>query len=910
MAVYSKTADYANLALTASVKSAAAKDTFKLYVSPTLKSGPGRYTPDATYKLFVRLASGLKMKSVTETTGKVHVATFSADWTGGPDVPVGITKIDWNPGSSEREKYAYKSWLLATWQSSKVPDTSLDTPIGWTIEVEVDSAHSFAADDNQAGMDATLIVMQNNSVKNALSQPFTLQIASAGPEFADVSIPASPVAGGKSVVAAGTHSIRVEATLAEAAKTSTMQVRWRQAAGTGSTWNLITPDVAVSSSSATKLEVFTVNYDFTHSVTLQFSCAEPGSSTWGQPFDLAIDVESDLLELDDFVVKWASQKITLTGTIRVPSTQIKFAKLELSIDGGTNWKDISGSKTGGPQTYTVTHDMTGTDEKDRDFSKGVYIRATDNLNTSTPSQPVRFDAATFLTITWDGTGATLGDIDLGEELSYSIHLSCAFGTNIILPPVTIDLQLPDSAVEAVLTGINGYSSFDDVTRTFLRTYYASSWRGIPGSTLIYSGPLRSGLIQVTGYVRGNSALLNAKLPPATLTINSADFFVAKVQSIENVKALVYHPAPHFQIVNPVLHTNRNAVNIRGDFIPPVELLPGLQFDVSVDNKSSHTVTPTTLTTNEFELSLDNTVFKEFDQNGNYNVQLAVRRSTDTRPVERSSHIETLAFIIDNNSPGFVNPYVVVDNGALVAQGEVVSPAGGSDPVKFVYVYWDHTAETLNKRKAALTGAAPKWGFRDALGLDQFKGALFPRVEAETDGAPPQTQDLLFQSAEGLLKIELSINSSSSVTNHATTPVTAGNVVFKFTITSLVGLRQKLNLHLTLGAAFSESEITSHTSPAGGEGTVKMTDWDGSSATQVLQTEGLKQNASFTITGTTALAKVSDSELRALQLRDSSVTKEAMESLTLALVEANNPPQTFSVVDPESGAIFTAQLIAK
>lgn len=915
MAVYSKTEDYANLTLTASVKTAAPNDVFKLYVSPTLKSGPGRYSPDATYKLFVRLANGLKMKSVTETSGKVHLATFSADWTGGPDVPVGISNIGWNPGSSEREKHAYTSWLLATWQSSQVTDTSLDTPLGWTIEVEVVAGHSFVANDNQAAIDATLIVMQSNSVKTALSKPFTLQIASAGPEFASVTIPASPVVSGKSVVAEGTHAIVVKATLAEDAKTATMQVRWRLAVGGGSTWNQIVPDVAVTGGK--ELAEFTVNYDFTHQVTLEFSCAEPGGSNWGAPFDVIVSVESDLLRLEDFVIKWAPPKIILTGKLIVPSTQIKFSSLELSIDGGTTWTNISSSHSGGPATLTFTHDMTGTDEKDRDFSKGVYLRATDDLPRTTPKQAVKFDAASFLTISWDGTTAILDDINLGEELSYTIHLSCAVETGTpvspgtILPPSTIDLLLPDSAaVEAIPAGTNGYISFDDISRTFQQTYYAPGWRGTPGATRIYSGPIQSGVVQALAYVRINSALVNAKLAPATLTIDSAEFFVHKIESIEPVKAVVYRPAPYFQLVNPVLHTNRNAVNIKGDFIPPVEPSPDLKFDVSVDNNPPHTVTPTTLTTNEFELSLDNQVFKDFDKDGNYTVRLAVHRSADARPEERSSHVEILSFIIDNKSPAFINPYVVVDNGNLLARGDVISPAGASVPVKFVYVYWDHTGGTINKRPASLTStSATRWSFRDSLPIDQFTGALFPRVEAVAEGAPSQTQDLLFQSAEGLLNVALTIN-ASDVSNQGTPLINAGTVAFKFTLTSLVGLRQKLNLHLTLGAAFSESVITAHTAPAPGEGTVKITDWDGSGATQVLQTEDLTQNASFTISGTTALGKVSDSELLALQSRDATITREAMESITLALVESNSPPQTFSVVDPEFGAIFTARLIAK
>ncbi len=909
MAVYSKTEDYANLTLTASVKTAAAKDVFKLYVSPTLRSGPGRYTPDATYKLFVRLPNGLKMKSVTETPGKVHLATFSADWTGGPDVSVGISSIGWNPGSSDREKHAYTSWLLATWQSSQVTDTSLDTPLGWTIEVEVEAGHSFVANDNQAAMDATLIVMQSNSVKSALSKPFTLQIAAAGPELASVTIPASPVVSGKSVVAAGTHAIVVKATLAEDAKTATMQVRWRQAGGTGGTWNQIIPDVAVTGGK--QLAEFTVNYDFTHQVTLQFSCAEPGGDHWGAPFDVIISVESDLLQLENFVIKWSSAKILLTGTLIVPSTQIKFASLELSTDGGTTWTNISASKSGGPATLTFTYDMTGTDAKARDFSQGVYIRATDNLSVTTPRQAVKFDAASFLTISWDGTTTTLGDINLGEEVSYSIHLSCAVKTGTILPPATIDLLLPDSAaVEAILTGTNGYISFDDISGAFQHSYYAPGWRGTPGATRIYTGPIQSGLVQTVALVRVNSALVNAKLAPAKLTIDSAEFFAHKIESIEPVKAVVYRPAPYFQLVNQVLHTNRNAVNIKGDFIPPVEPSPDLKFDVSVDNNPPHTVTPTILTTNEFELSLDNQVFKDFDKDGNYTVRLAVHRSADTRPEERSSHVETLSFIIDNKSPAFVNPYVVVDNGNLVARGDVISPAGATVPVKFVYVYWDHTGGTINKRAASLTSTgATRWSFRDSLPIDQFTGALFPRVEAVAEGAPPQTQDLLFQSAEGLLNVELTIN-ASAVSNQGTPLINAGTVAFKFTLTSLVGLRQKLNLHLTLGAAFSESEITTHTAPAPGEGTVKMTDWDGSGATQVLQTEDLTQNASFTISGTTTLAKVSDSELLALQSRDASITREAMESITLAFVESNSPPQTFSVVDAEFGEIFTVRLIAK
>ncbi|WP_437614065.1 hypothetical protein [Erwinia sp. V71] len=553
---------------------------------------------------------------------------------------------NWNMTGDEREKYASQRWMFATWTSANVPDTSLDTPLGWTIEVQVDANHSFVADDNEAVIDATLYVKQSNIVKTALYRSRSLPIAMMGPVFSSVTIPDSPLLNGKYLVAAGTRLTKVHASLAVAAKTASMQIRWRQAGDSGGAWNVADPaDVPVTSSTAL---VFTIHYEFTHPVTLQFSCAEEGASNWGAPFSVFFDVESDLLKLEDFVIKMASPEITLTGTIREPSAQVKFARLELSTDGGAHWQDISDRKAGELSPYTFTVDITAAAGQQRDFSHGVYLRTTDNLQRVSPQEPARFDAATFLSARWDGASATSGDVNSGEALTYSVHLHCAAG--VILPSATLSLLLADAAVEADFPVKCWYWMMDEATGEPKGTSYdAAGWRGITGAADIYSGPLQSGLINAAAHVRTDAALPGKTLPPATLTLDSRAFFVKPFTSTEPVRAVVWRPAPYFQIVNPVLHTHRDAVTITGIFTPVLEAAAELIFTVSVDNAAEQVVIPAQVNTNFFELKLNPEVFTAFSQNGNHSVRLALYRIGDTRADERRSHRETLEFVINNPS---------------------------------------------------------------------------------------------------------------------------------------------------------------------------------------------------------------------------------------------------------------------
>lgn len=635
MAIYSRTEEYASLTLTANVKNVVAGETFKLFVAPVLKSGSEKFIPEATYKLFVQIQRGLKVLSVSETPGKTHLADIRPQWTGGPDAAAGITPL-WHMTENEQEKYAYDHWLLATWTTAQVKDTSVNIYAGWTIEVLVDAEHDFLPDGNIALMDATLIVMQNDVVQSPLGKPFTLFITPPGPAFASVTLPDLPLISGQYVIAAGTRSLRVQATLARAARTETLQIRWQQD-GAGTLWNQTEPyDVAVSG--GLQLADFTVRYDFVKPVTLWFSCAEPGGNAWGEPFRVTITVVSGSLVLENPIIRMEAANITLTCVLNEPSAQLKFARLELSTDGGVHWQDVSDHKAGTVSPYSFSVDITATAVRERDFSRGIYLRTTDNLQRVSPPQPARFDASTFLSATWDGASATLDDINLGESLSYSVHLHCAAG--VVLPPATLSLQLSEAAVEADYPAKCWYWMLDDVTgEPKGASHDASGWRGIAGVAEIYHGPLQSGLINAAAHVRNDALLLNKRLPPATLTIDSRDFFVQKFSSTEPSRAQVWRPAPFFRLINPVLDTNKNAVTFRGDFIPPTEPSAALLFTVAVDSGVAHQVLPVLLTTNGFELKLDPAVFTAFEQNGKHSVRLTVRRSADMRAVERSSHSE-------------------------------------------------------------------------------------------------------------------------------------------------------------------------------------------------------------------------------------------------------------------------------
>ncbi len=643
MAIFSRTEDYASLTLTANVKNVAAGGTFKLFVAPTLKNGSEKFIPVAIYKLFVQIQKGLKVISVTETPDKTHVADIRPEWTGGPDAAAGIT-VQWHMTENQQDKYAYDHWLLATWTTAQVKDTSQNIYLGWTIELLADAGHDFVPDGNIAIMDATLIVMQSDVVQYPLGKPYTLFITPPGPAFASVTLPDLPLISGQYVMAADTRSVRVQATLAHAARTETLQIRWQQD-GAGTLWNQTEPhDVTVSGS--LQLADFIVRYDFVKPVTLWFSCAESGGSAWGEPFRVTIAVVSESLALENPIIRMEAANITLACVLKEPSAQLKFARLELSTDGGAHWQDVSDHKAGTVSPYSFSVDITGTAVRERDFSQGVYLRTTDNLQRVSPPQPARFDATTFLSATWDGASATLDDINLAESLSYSVHLHCAAG--VVLPPATLSLQLAEAAVEADYPAKSWYWMLDEVTgEPKGASHDASGWRGIAGVAEIYNGPLQSGLVNAAAHVRNDAALLNKPLPPATLTIDSRDFFVQKFSSTEPSRAQVWRAAPFFRLINPVLDTNKNAVSFRGDFIPPLEPSPALLFTVAVDSGVAHQVLPVLLTTNGFELKLDPAVFTAFEQSGKHSMQLTVRRSADTRAVERSSYSETHEFTLNS-----------------------------------------------------------------------------------------------------------------------------------------------------------------------------------------------------------------------------------------------------------------------
>lgn len=649
---YSLTSDYANLSLTVNIHEAEPADQIILTVAAILQADATTYDPKVTYKLFVQIPGGLRLDPaagsiknivITSDGHSISVPALSS-WSGGPDIAADI-KPRWNLNAGDtREQQAYNEWLLATWTSDLVneEDRELQTVIGWTIAVKVDSSYRFPADNVMMG--AMLIAEQHESIKTPLTKSVAIQISAAEPAFAAVMLPDSPVSSGQSVVAAKSASVRVRATLAKATAAAKMQVRW-QVQGAQGLWVPADPD-DVTVIGGNQLE-FTVHYDFTQPVTLRFSCAEPGGSHWGTPFALPISVISDLLIVENPLVRLEASKIILSCAVREPSAQVKFVQLELSVDGGAHWQDISDKKAGSTLPLTFSNDITGTAAKDRDFSQGVYLRATDSLHRVTPHQPARFDAASFLSATWDGASAVLDDINVGEALTYSVHLHCASG--VVLPPATLSMQLADAAVEADSSARSWYWMMDETSGEPKGAAFDSAgWRGTAVASQIYRGPIQSGLVSALARVRSDEALLGKTLPPASLTIAGSEFFVSPFVSVEPVRAKVWQPAPYFQFVNMALHTNKLGVILRGDFIPPVEPSAALTFTACIDEGVAHPVTPSLVTTNQFELKLDPAVFTAFEHNGSYSVQLAVRRSADTRPDERSSHRATLALNINNS----------------------------------------------------------------------------------------------------------------------------------------------------------------------------------------------------------------------------------------------------------------------
>lgn len=940
---YSSTREYADLLLTTDVSEVAPAGQFTLRVAAILEADPNTYDPTVEYRLFVLLPSGLHsepatgIKSVVITSdGNSLSVPPSNSWTGGGEVSADITP-EWDLDTgNDREKEAYKEWLLATWKSDLVDedDRTTQTLIGWDIVIKVDSPHRYPA--NGVTLSARLIAKQRQSKKTASFKNVLMKINSTGPAFSSIKIPAATEVKNLPAVRPGVQSITLQAILAASTTAARMQIQW-QVAGTGTVWYLVEP-VEPKMISNTQLEDFTISYDFPQEakqVSLQFRCADIENDNWGSLYTVTIAVVADLLRLDTPVpvIKVdSSSHIILNCVVTETSQDVKYAdELQFSVDKGAHWTTIATKpiRSGaGPFTYTFTHDMTGADVSDRDFSQGVMVRAKDNLKQYS-SQRVQFDAASFLTATWRGKPIKNNDINLGEVFEYAITLQCKLET--ILPRSTIYLLLFESAVEANATGMNFYLP-DGV----LDSYFAENWHGTFETAEFYVGPIRSGEIDAKCRLRSEPALqgsapalLGNRLPAATLTIDSKDF-VDPFTSTGDSKAIVFRPAPSFTVTHPAsldMLTNQNSVDIVAVFTPPIESVAGLVFNVTVgaDNK---TVTPVTetLTSNGFQLHLDPAVFRELGNNGRHNVVLAVHRGADARAAQRSTHSETIHVTINNTRPAVQAPKVEVVNDKLRVTGRATDPVGANDPVTRAEIYWD---STVTKQPQILTltaevGPPKRWAFMGELEIGQFTGTMLsPQLKVVTKGTEgePLLEDLRFATAEGLFKVEMKILEGSviadidtkgtEVSDNGSAPqLTAGTVAFKVTVTSLVAMPQPLLMHIIMGEAFA-GRVANAPAKTGANLTVtsQIATWN-AGGSQILRTQRMEKGDSVRVAGTARLSKMSEANLDSFRAQNPDITLESAQTIAIAFTEPDIPPHTFRALKATDGKIFEAQVTAK
>lgn len=937
---YSSTKEYADLLLTTDVSEVAPAGQFTLRVAAILEADPNTYDPTVEYRLFVLLPSGLHsepatgIKSVVITSdGNSLSVPPSHSWTGGGEVSADITP-EWDLDTgNDREKEAYKEWLLATWKSDLVDedDRTTQTLIGWDIVVKVDSPHRYPA--NGVTISARLIAKQRQSKKTASIKNVLMKINSTGPAFSSIKIPAATEVKNLPAVRPGVQSITLQAILAASTTAARMQIQW-QVAGTGTVWYLVEP-VEPKMISNTQLEDFTISYDFPQEakqVSLQFRCADIENDNWGSLYTVTIAVVADLLRLDTPapVIKVdSSSHIILNCVVTETSQDVKYAdELQFSVDKGAHWTTIATKpiRSGaGPFTYTFTHDMTGTNVSERDFSQGVMIRAKDNLKQYS-SQRVQFDAASFLTATWRGSAIKNADINLGEVFEYLIDLECRLDAT--LPRSIINLLFFESAVEAVSLGTNNYYYLHGKFQ-MENFHYADEWHGTFDTRLFYTGPIRSGVIHAVGQVRHVPSMLLQELPSATLTIDSKDF-IDPFTSTGDSKAIVFRPAPSFTVTHPAsldMLTNQNSVDIVAVFTPPIESVAGLVFNVTVgaDNK---TVTPVTetLTTNGFQLHLDPAVFRELGNNGRHNVVLAVHRGADTRTAPRSTHSETIHVTINNTRPAVQAPKVEVVNDKLRVSGRATDPVGANDPVTRAEIYWD---STVTKQPQILTltaevGPPKRWAFVGELEISQFTGTMLsPQLKVVTKGTEgdPLLEDVRFATAEGLFKVEMKILEGSviadidtkgtEVSNNGSAPqLTAGTVAFRVTVTSLVAMPQPLLMHIIMGEAFA-GRAANAPAKTGANLTVtsQIATWN-AGGSQILRTQRMEKGDSVRVAGTARLSKISEADLDSFRSQNPDITVESAQTIAIAFTEPDIPPHTFRALKATEGKIFEAQVAAK
>lgn len=792
----------------------------ELHVSVTMQQGA--QAPDYAYKLWVVFldGGGLEVGNAAvngEWKAKVKPET---SWNGGRGL-----QPDFSPDRGDKN-----TALLADWTPKDVgvtEDSDYGTKLGWIIKYKAKSAdkYDFSARPEQIIEVHLRLWDKGDLIGDAsIDRPRKAIVKPQAPAFVAKSaevVSAYKTPDNKQWVPSGPQ-IELRGKVAPVTAAKTLSVRWK--IGSGS-W-VVADNVSVSNGNIGPWTVRDPELQREGAHDLELQVAPDSKSSWSPSEHLTVNVDATAPTLSNLLIE-----ITAKGEARLTGKITDTGSGVASWEG--TWPNAKGT-TGGSIDMTLG--------KTLDFSKGLSLRAKDNVGNVSADMPAGIAANTLLQIQWNLP--TDKDLNLGEAFLYNFEIRPKFPAT--LPPLDVKLELPTGAVaKAGVAGIGVAGGAQWV-------HSEPSWTG--GTQRLLTLPaFENAFVEATANVSPQAVELVGKtLQAGAVVLESPQFNRAVSQVQPSPWPTIYAAPPRFEITSPddlgwVM--NSKAVSFSGVFQPPLQPGKEVLFEFDVNGKGNwQAVKPKIEQRETFEVHLPAGSFKDRES---YEVFLRAKYKDDSRPVTRSGHVESTNVLIDDTIPTFHSDVSVsVDDSFLTAKGTVFGPPGDEafDPIDTVKVAWggsDFRELDADLERTADTTHTNAWRFSLKTELKSVKDLLLtPLVTATTHAKVSQAGSPRFLNSKGLIDVKLQVDDKPSDGKGVAKSVGDNFSVAIVTSMKLGIPKFILDMQISDGIARDKSKTISVTSNGSGNNINVDESWDLSGSLAVVTQ--LHQGDTFTI----------------------------------------------------------------